>query len=45
MADRHEAAGHPGYRGFVDWLRGRPCFADYVTAGLAYVEARGREAS
>ena len=28
--DRHEAGGRPGYRGFVEWLRGkcRPSVAD-----------------
>jgi len=35
---RYEADGHPGYRGLVEWMRGR-CFQSYVVAEKAYAEA------
>lgn len=33
--DRHEANGHPGYRTFVEWLRGK-CFPSPRAAMAAY---------
>jgi hypothetical protein len=33
--DRHEANGNPGYRKFIEWLRGQ-CFRNYGDALAAY---------
>jgi hypothetical protein len=33
--EAHEAKGSPGYRGFIEWLRGR-CFPSYQAALDAY---------
>jgi len=36
--DKYEAAGNPGYRAFIEWLRGK-CLPDYDVAKQVY-EAR-----
>ena len=36
--DRYEREGHPGYRKFVEWLRGK-CFKNYDIAMEAYNKA------
>lgn len=36
--DKYEAAGNPGYRVLVEWLRGK-CFPNYAVARTAF-EAR-----
>ena len=41
--DRYEEEGHPGYRKFIEWLRGK-CFKDQGTAVAAY-RAQGGEVS
>ena len=42
--DEHEAAGHPGYREFVEWLRGR-CYRTMDAAQGAFdLEALQRRA-
>ena len=33
--DKYEASGHPGYRRFVEWLRGK-CFPTTKAAQAAY---------
>ncbi len=33
--DRYEVEGHPGYRKFVEWWRGK-CFPTYEAARAAY---------
>jgi len=38
--DRHEARGNPGYRKFVEWLRGK-CFDTVTDAVNAYAEETG----
>nr|WP_294577496.1 hypothetical protein [uncultured Rhodopila sp.] len=35
VVDKHEAAGNPGYRAFVEWLRGKH-FPTYTAAQDAY---------
>lgn len=35
--DRYEADGHPGYRAFQEWLRGK-CFPTLEAAQKAYAE-------
>lgn len=35
--DRHEAAGHPGYRALIEWARGK-CFPHYTAVLKAYEE-------
>ena len=37
--DRHEKAGNPGYRAFVEWLRGK-CFPKYEDARFVYEAKR-----
>ena len=40
QVDRHEIeAPEPGYRGLVEWLRGR-CFPSYTIARAAYDQAQ-----
>lgn len=38
--DQHEAAGNPGYRAFVEWLRSR-CFPNVATARAAFDAEQG----
>ena len=38
--DRHQANGHPGYRRFVEWLRGK-CFPNAKAAMAAYASETG----
>lgn len=40
--DKYEAAGHPGYRAFVEWTKGKhyPSFKD---AAAAYTVETGKE--
>lgn len=33
--DAYEAGGHPGYRAFIEWLRGR-CYPTFDAAKAAY---------
>lgn len=33
--DKYEGAGHPGYRAFAEWMRGK-CFPDINAAKRAY---------
>ena len=33
--DAHEADGHPGYRAFIEWQRGR-CYPNVELAAAAY---------
>lgn len=39
-ATQHEHNGHPGYKTFLEWLRGR-CYPNYPTAVAAYENAEG----
>lgn len=36
--DQHQKNGNPGYRAFIEWLRGK-CFADMETAKNEYAKA------
>lgn len=38
--DGYEAADHPGYRRFIEWLRGK-CFRTYGEAKDAFAKAEG----
>lgn len=38
---KYEEAGHPGYRAFIEWLKGK-CFRTWNEAKAAY-EASGRK--
>lgn len=40
--DTFEAAGHPGYRRLVEWMRGK-CFPTTAAAREAYKKETGRE--
>ena len=35
QVEAHEKAGHPGYRAFIEWLRGR-CFGTLASAMATY---------
>lgn len=37
---QHEAKGHPGYRAFVEWMKGK-CFPDIQTAKAKYEAETG----
>jgi hypothetical protein len=39
--EKYEASGHPGYRAFIEWLKGK-CFPGYRTAVRAYESKPGR---
>ena len=39
--DKHQAAGHPGYRDFIEWLKGK-CFPTVQAAKVAYGQKPGR---
>lgn len=39
--NKHEAAGHPGYRAFIGWMKGK-CFPDMRAAKDAYEAKPGR---
>lgn len=42
LVNRHEAAGHPGYRAFIEWLKGK-CFPTVQAAKAAYEARPGRK--
>ncbi|MCC8949310.1 hypothetical protein H8A97_30465 [Bradyrhizobium sp. Arg62] len=42
--ERHQANGHPGYRDFIEWLKGR-CFPTVQAAKAAYEAKPGRTVS
>lgn len=39
--EKYEADGHPGYRAFIEWLKGK-CFRDRYVAKVAYEAKPGR---
>ncbi len=39
--EKHEAAGHPGYRAFIEWMKGK-CFPDMKSAKAVYEAKPGR---
>lgn len=41
QVEQHEAAGHPGYRAFIEWMKGK-CFPTMSAAKAAYEARPGR---
>ena len=41
QVEKHEANGHPGYRAFIEWMKGK-CFPDMAAAKAAYEARPGR---